>query len=354
MIINRSRTGLLVLFSFFAITSLALAQSSLSLKEILEKNIQAAGGAEKILQVKNYSFKTGQTTFYLNSEGLMKLTTGKDPIITEVILVSQEAVKRNSFGQITEISGPDKAIHQCLARLRSGFFTLMNFKGQLIFQGLKSYGPENLYQLTTKIGDLKVDFFLQAEEFTMKRIAFHGVGLDGQKYEINHDYGPFQEVEGLKLPSSWFSSQVGTRGILYEASDIRINQPLEKEFFSSLEINAGKVEVTESSLKGNVIDFMPRDSNLVTISTNWTRQDIEKAGIKNNDQLTLEIDSLVLDLIFYDQIPQRNALGSGAKLIFPNPQGENYIIFLSIPSSELTPIVEKLKTTLLSIQIKKK
>lgn len=354
MIINRSRTGWLVLFSFFALTSLAQAQSSLTLKEILEKNIQAAGGVEKISQVKNYSFRTGQTTCYLNSEGTMKLTSGKDLIITEVILVSQDEVKRNSFGQIKEITGPNKAIYQCLARLRSGLFTLMNFEGQLIFQGLKSYGPENLYELSTKIGDLKVDFYLHGEEFTLKRIAFQGFELDGQKYEINHDYGSYQEVDGLKLPGSWFSSRVGTRGILYEASDIRINQPLEKEFFSSLDINAGKVEVAAGSLKGNVIDFSQAGSNQISIQTNLIREAIEKAGFKNNDQLTLEIDGLVLELIFYNQIPQRNALAPGAKLIFPNPQGENYIIFLSILSSELTAIVEKLKTTLLSIQIKKK
>lgn len=339
--------SLLFLFSFFLLSH---SQSSLTVKEILEKNIQAAGGKEKLAQIKNYSFKYGPVACYMSADGRMKITEGKEPVITEVILVEQEKVKRNCFNNITELTGLRKAIYQSLAKLRSGLFTLMKFEGKLDFQGMKLFGLKEYYLLSTKIDDLILDFYLDKDEFRLKRIVFKGFDQPAGKYEENHDIGPYQEINGLKIPSSWFSSQVGTRGRLHEISDVKINQPLEKDFFSKLEVSVGKVEISEGALNGNIIEFMFR-RNVLMIGTNWTNKCIQQAGFRTKDKLILQIVGEEIEIDFYESIPSREEIVPGAKFMIPNQQGENYLIYLL--SKEYKQLEEKLEH-LLPIRVKRK
>ncbi|NOR22198.1 MAG: hypothetical protein GQ476_05890, partial [Candidatus Aminicenantes bacterium] len=218
--------GLVVFLGSFL---LLYAQANLSVKDIVEKNIQAAGGPEALSEVKHYSFKHDLKTYYMATSGLMKLTDGKEPVITEVILVEEDKVKRNCFNKVTELAGFMKSTYQCLTKLRCGLFTLINFKDQLEFKGLKSFGPKKHYMLTTDIGELKVEFYLDSDEFTLRRLVFRGFDQSRGKYEVNHDFGPYQEINGIKIPSSWFSSQVGTRGSNYGISDVKINPPLDED-----------------------------------------------------------------------------------------------------------------------------
>jgi hypothetical protein len=318
--------------------------------KIIEKNILAAGGKENLSKVKNYSFKSGQTTYYVSTEGSMKMTEGREPIVTEVILVDKDQAKRNCFNSITELTGLQKSTNQCLAQLRAGLFTLTHFKNKLKFLGLKSFGPEELYMLSTNVNDLQVEFYLDSEEYTLKRLVLKGFDEEQNKLEQNHDFGPYQETDGVKIPSSWFNSQVGARGSTFEISDVKINQPLEKDFFSSLDINAGDVEIGEGSLRGNIIQSSFR-RNILTVGTNWTDDSIQKAGLNTGDKLILQIGSTEVEIDFHESFPPRSSLGPGAKFLIPNRRGENYLIYMI--SSEFKELSEQLET-LLPIQIKKK
>jgi len=331
---------------FFGSVFLSYSQAD----EIIENNIQAAGGKENLSKVKNYSFKYGTTTYYMSADGLMKLTEGREPIITEVTLVEQDKVKRNCFNKVTELSGLQKSTYLCLAKLRCGLFTLKYFKGKLESKGLKSFGPKNHHMFTTHVGDLEVDFYLDSEEFTLKRMVLKGFDPSQDKYEINHDFGPYQEINGVKIPSSWFGSQVGTRGRNYEISDVKINQNLADGFFSKIDINAGKVEITEGALKGNIIES-GFQRNMLQIATNWTDECIKRAGFKTKSKLVLQISDKEIEIDFYESFPPRSSIGPGAKFMVPNQRGDNYIIYLISPEYE--KLAEKLEP-LLPIRVKKK
>ena len=161
----------LIYFSCLAFLLGSVLMSCSKANKIVEESIKAAGGAENLLQVKNFSFKYGSTTYYMSSDGTMKLTQGTDPIITEVILVDQDGAKRNCFNKITELTGHQKSTYQSLAKLRSGLFTLSHFKGQFELKGLKKFGPKEHYMLTTNVGDLEVEFYLDSEEYTIKDLS---------------------------------------------------------------------------------------------------------------------------------------------------------------------------------------
>lgn len=317
--------------------------------KIIEENIKAAGGMENLSQVKNYSFKYGSTTYYMSDDGLMKLTLGEAPIITEVIIADQDGVKRNCFNKITEITGHQKSTYQTMAKLRSGIFTLSHFKGQLELKGLKKFGPKEHYLLGTNIGELDIEFYLDPGDYTIKRLVFKGFDESEGTFEVNHDFGPYQEINGLKIPSSWFDSQVGGRGRLFEITDVKLNQGLDEDFFSKLEVNVGKVEIGEGDLSGSVIQSTFR-RNMLTISTNWTDDCFQKAGFKAKDRLILEISGREIVIDFYDSQPPSGELGQGANFMLPNPRGENYLIYLR--SLEDKDLVEKMEP-LLPIRVKK-
>ena len=333
-----------------SVSSQASAPSEPSLKEILAKNIEAAGGKKNMEKIKNYSFSYGPTTYYLSDKGLMKLTEGNEPVITEVILAGKNQVKRNCFNKTTELSGVQKSTALGLARLWSGLFTLVNFEKELEFKGLKSFGPKSHYTLTARVDDLTVEFYLDSEEYTLQRLVFKGYDEEQNKYEVNHDYGPFMEMDGVKIPSSWFSSQVGTRGSTVEVTNVRVNQTLGKDFFENLEVNVGEVEIGQGTLKGSIIESGFR-RNMLIIGTNWTEDCIQRAGFKSGDKLILQIADSEIEIDFFESFPPRESIGPGAKFMVPNQGNENYIVYLISP--EFKELAEKLEL-LGTIRLKRK
>lgn len=320
------------LFSFFLVFLIAASDFSFSLQklsteDLVKKNIQAAGGNEKILQIKNYSFTFDSMRNCSSSDGRTKISAGRPPAVTEVICAGPDTVIRNSFNHLSEFNGLLKNTYQALALLRSGLFTLKNFSSQLEYKGTKTYGLKNYHVLGTLVGDLRVTFSLDPEEYLIRRIVFQGYDKTAGNYEINHDMGPYQDIEGIRIPSSWFSSEVGGRGVLYEISDVKWNEPLEDTFFSSLEINIGSVEALPGILKGAVVEFMYQ-RNLLLIGTNWTEEAIQKAGFSSKDKLKFRIKDLEVEIDFYDSTLPEGAMHPGAKLMIPNRRGENYHIYL--------------------------
>ena len=263
--------------------------------------------------------------------------------------MDQNKVKRNCFNNITEMTGFVKSTYQCLAKLRSGLFTLVNFKDQLELKGLKNFGPEKFYMLTTNIGDLKVEFYLDSDEYTLKRLVLKAFDQSRGKYEVNHDFGPYQELDGIKIPSSWYSSQVGTRGSNFGISDVQINPPLTKDFFSRIEVNVGEVEIAEGALSGNIIESSFR-RNMLQISTNWTDKCIKGAGFKEKDKLILQIGDREIEMDFHESFPPRETIGPGSRFMVPNRRSENYLIYLISP--EYKQLLEEIEP-LLPIRVKK-
>ncbi|MGZ5469299.1 MAG: hypothetical protein ACXW2H_09220 [Candidatus Aminicenantales bacterium] len=338
---NTSRVRWVVaVITFISAVGLVSAQADLTLKDILKKNLEASGGQEKLGQVKNLSFRTGGTRQIVSAAGDLKILTGKDPVVTEIVCVKGGKVDRNSFGSTSEITGPQKAVYRTLAKIYAGAFSLTKFGDLLRVVGLKSFGPEKLYHLTAKAseGPVTTHFYLKADDFSLKRLVFQGTTAEGDKYEVNYDFAPFEEAEGLRVPLSWFVSQVGTRGNLMEVTELKANQPLAADFFSTMDLNMGAVKVGSGSLEGNVlnVDSFP---NGLFVTTNWTKKDIEQAGFKSGDELTLEggdpDKGFVTSVVFYasaGELPRPGEPGKDIRVLGPAPRaGETYVLQIMGP-----------------------
>lgn len=340
---------------FLASAALLVAQTGLSVEDILRKNIEISGGKAKLTQVKTLSFRTGGTRNFVSAAGELKVTSGREPVVTEAVLVASGKVVRNSFGVVSEVTGPQAIVYQTMAKLYAGLFSLAKFKGQLELVGLKSFGPEKLYHLTIKgpVGPVAVHFYIRADDFLLKRLVFLGATPGGDKYEVNYDFAPFEDVEGLKLPLSWFSSQVGTRGNLTEMSEVKANVTLDKGIFKKAETNIGRTEASPGQLKGNILDWNASPYGL-TVITNWTRKDIDAAGLRTGDTLVLLIGEDEYRLAFYGQsseLPPRDELAKIARLLAPMPRGgESFAI--QFIGGEGGALAEKL-TPLAAVSVKK-
>jgi len=347
--------GAAAVFLLAAFPLFSLAGEELSLKAVVQKNIEASGGKEKISQVKNVSFRAGNTRFLIAASGEVKLSTGKDPVVTEVILVKDGRVMRNSYNTIAEVSDPEKTVYLTLAKLYAGLFSLIKFDGELKLEGLKSFGPEKLYHLTpAKPGAVEVGFFLRPDDFRLKRLVFRGKTAEGDIYEVNTDFGPFEAVEGINMPLSWFSSQVGTRGNLSEITDVKLSQPLPEELFSELKVNVGAIEAGPGHLRGNVLDFNTSPYGLM-IATNWRKGDLEKAELRTGDKLSFLVEGIESELVFYassSEVPSRDELAKGARLMMPMPRGGDTFV-LQFVAVDTAPIASKL-APLTPIEIRKK
>lgn len=309
-----------------AAASLASAQASLSLRDILRKNIEASGGKATLAAVRNLSFKTGSQRHFASAAGDLKVLTGKDPVVTEAVLASGGRVRRNSFGTTSDVTGPERTVFRTLGKLYAGLFSLAKFQGELVLVGTRSFGPEKFYHLTTKggAGPVAVHFYLRADDFLLKRLVFQGATPEGDRVEVNYDFAPFEEAEGgLRLPSGWFVSQVGSRGNLVEMSDVKTNLPLGKDFFAGAECNAGQAEASPGRMKGNVLDWNSSPFGL-TIVTNWTKKDADRAGLRTGDKLLLLLDEDEYELTFYGsakELPPPNEQAKGTRLLAPQPWG---------------------------------
>jgi hypothetical protein len=327
------------------------AHPQISMDEILDKNVRAAGGMEKIASIKNFSFKDGQTIYYLSSAAQMKMTSGKDPAITEVILVDQKSAIRNCFNKLSDFGPLLEQTFQTRAKLYSGLFTLLKFKDELESKGTKRFGPKEFHVLTTKTKDLEVQFYIDTTDFLLKRFVFLGHNPDFGKYEVNHDLGPFQEVNGMNIPSSWFASQVGTRGDEAEISDVKWNLDLAENFFTDYSLNAGNTDFSEGVLKGNIVDFEIGRGGQIMISTNWTDDCFKRAGFASGDKLVLSLGDSQMEVDFYTSQPPRSAYGQGAILMIPARGNENYVVY--VLASGYQDLAERLEP-LRAIQVKKK
>lgn len=305
-----SSVFILVLFSISLVINLGAGEQKISVKEIIEKNIAASGGKARIDSLTTLSFDTESTiyrriltTYYAAGDGRMKIVVGDGELVENVTVVDEDEIGIRNFAAPAKLTNLKKAELTCFAGLCGGGFTLKNFKDRLRFSGIKRFGPETHYVLTTRIRGHDIDFYIDTKEHTLKRIVFKGSDEMQGGYKSTYDFGQVVASKGLKIPSSWFKSFIGPK----ERNDSRVNIgniktgiQLEKGFFKTLDINFGRVRAVEGYLEGNVIASRFTGRKNVVMTVNWTPADMDKAGFKTRDKLKLNIGGSELEVVFLE------------------------------------------------------
>jgi len=327
-----------------------LAQDVLSVKELVEKNVQAAGGAEKLDAIKNFTFTLGLETIYVTTDERMKITAGKAPVITEITLVNKNTVVKNCFNDVTELEGSTKSTYQILTLLRSGLYTISKLEHLLKPEGVKQFGPKTYHVVSAQLEGLKADFYLDSDEFIIKRIVFQGQDTAGEEYEMSQDFGPYKMVDGVNLPTTWYTSHVGTRGETHTMENVKFNQSLNNGLFANYIVNVGEVKVAMGDLSGQIVD-VERMGDYLIVYTNWTPRCIQQAGFQPKEKLMLDISNKTIEVVLEENQPSRTAMATVLTSMFPSSSGTSYVIlFAPSVGNEISESLAPLK----EIHIKRK
>ncbi len=284
---------LAAIFLAFCVWARGLDDAGLTARDVISKNLTAAGGAETVSRVGSLSFSAGASKYAASADGRMKVRSVlEEPAVFEAVLVEGTSVRKNSLGRVSEVKGFERMRWIILGRLIGGLFTLKPFEESLVYEGTASFGPERHHVLSSRIDGVKVSFYVDSTDFLVKRLVLSGAGADGQNMEECHEvaYGPGGERP--RLPSTMFVAQVGVGGTYAPAarplSDIKLEENLPDGFFKEFGINAGRAAAAPGRLEGNILfGQFDEEDFFVRIMTNWTEDDIRASGFQNGDVLVL-------------------------------------------------------------------
>lgn len=343
---------LLILFCLPGQEAEANEGQGLTVAEIIAKNIEAVGGKEKIESIKNVTFDAVNPNYpqvinkySASSDGRLRIETNINGLVPAIVILNNGEIKTVQFSNTQELSPLEKVNIKCFNNLYTGAFSLMNFKDILTFQGMKKFGPEKYYLLTTTIDNHSVTFYIDTKEFILKRVVFKGSSKEDGKYESAYEFGPAQDADGLKVPSSRFGTNVGT-GNTYSGqsmiSNFKINQPLDDKFFDKQELNFGSVTAIENLIKGNGIFSQAIPGRYTVVLTNYSAADLEKSKLKSQDRIRIKIGESEFDghYLSSDQEIATEHTSPGSAILLRQEDG--YAVFLLF-GDNFSPINEKFK-----------
>jgi len=339
-----------------------LSQQEPSVADLVGKNIQAAGGRDKLVQIKNFSFRAESRQYFIAADGTMKTLMGfKPPVTIEAVSVKGDQSSRNFMNQISEVTGNEKLRLKMIAKLYGGAFTLANFSKILSWQGEKSYGAIKFYCLASTESGMQTTFYIDNNDYFIKRVVFSGSDKESGKFEFIYEYDGYKDVSGIRLPTSLFVTQVGFSGNAVssrsEISDIVINPQLDPEFYSRLEINAGEVKTEDGGLRGNILHY-DSEGKAIFMLINYTPETMIKTGFKSNDRLLLTYGKIEMPIVYYatqDEAINAGVYSNGAAHLTCGGSETRglFYIFISYPSdAEVTRALQDIQP-LLPIEIKK-
>jgi hypothetical protein len=339
---------LLVLIAGPGLVPLPAAGAADEAADVVKRNVAAAGGEARLAAVQSLSFTAGLNAFTATPSGRMKVVVrGLPPAVLEVTLVEPGRVVRNGLGGPAEVGDVERARLTFYARLFGGCFTLRNFAAGLRSEGPRRFGPQTFHRLRAEIPPMTAEFDVDTAEGLLRQVALRGTNPDGSRYEEFFDMGPYAEVAGVKMPSSWFRSTVGGRGSLSEFAGLAFDLPLEPDFFTKADINAGEVKVGPGSLEGAVLSLLDQGGSFVLL-TNWTPEHAAGAGLASGAALRLRVEDLESDAVYFaraNEIESANAYQPGARLLTFDPQrgGTLWILYFTPPQEEAAAVKARVK-----------
>lgn len=354
-VFRRSIPGSFVALAL-AVTAFAAAADDAS--DVVKRNLAAAGGEARLAAVRSLSFKAGSINYTATPAGTMKaVVEGLPPAVLEAVLVAPGRVVRRRPGGEAEVGELERARLTLYARLFGGGFTLRGFADGLRYDGLRRFGPESFHRVRAEIPPATVEFDLDTAEGLIRQVALRALNPDGSRYEEFFDFGPYQDVQGLRLPGSWFRSTVGGRGSLSEFSDFAFDAPLPPDFFERADINIGEAKVEAGRLEGRTLALLDQ-GRMHAVVTNWTPGQAAAAGLVSGDPLALIIEGLEYDAVFYASSAEAGAAGAfkpGTRILSYDPeQGETLWAAFLGPSPEDAAAIKKAVKGLSPVAVRKR
>jgi len=294
-----------------------------SAAEIIARTLRAAGTTETIEKTKVLQFATRISTYTVWRDGSMKMESAlAKPYVYQSLVVTAAAVTQNQLGIESFLTGAEAERMRCLGLLYGGLFTLEKVAEGLQMEGEKRYGPERFYVLSRNLGVLKATFFVDAADYSVRRLVFSREGIDEWCYEFSR----FESISGVRIPRSIFTSQVGVQGTGSPGAQpilaVEVNPEVPATPLLRATVAIGDRRVVPGILEGRILcGFFDEESLFTALFTNWGTEEIEEAGLRSGDRVTVTCGEVEFETTFFvteDEVNDPRVYEPGNSLFIRN------------------------------------
>lgn len=204
------RKQLITLVALAAIPALSLAQTA---DEIIDKNIAAIGGADKIAAVKSFQFDQSMNIMGMDMKGKTSVVVGQSAR-TDITAMGQQitqVVDGNKGWAINPMSGgtTPQALPDDQVKMQKGnthivgteLATAKSEKYPVELVGKEKMNDKDVYNLKVSKPEGVSNYFVDASTYQLVG-AKSTVSVQGNSGEVKQQYGNYKTIDGLTLPST--------------------------------------------------------------------------------------------------------------------------------------------------------
>ncbi|MHC4944292.1 MAG: hypothetical protein ACYTG7_14855 [Planctomycetota bacterium] len=248
-------------------SSATVEEKAFTAREIIDRNLAATGGEERLRAVQSLSMEGKQgsiimtpppedVTAYFKKPHHFKMKSGFQ-IVTydgeEVLICTGEEPK--------PITGPDRADLEFRIGMAIHCFSLLNwepFFEQALFAGRKKYGSHEEYILKfpKTVNGEDLDVHIDAKTFLIDRVVYMAPHSKLESLKTVYRFRDYKEVEGIQLPHYFCLDKVGWgmggEGTHVEVQSYALNPELDDGFLKDMSLDFGHLACKDDCIEGEV------------------------------------------------------------------------------------------------------
>lgn len=278
-------------------------------REVIEKNLEAAGGVEAIRAVESLVLKGASGSALLAPSEEVTIYLLKPDRLKQVgdfriVLCDGNRYICNDGVEEQEMSGGTLEG----MRYRIGFyhnaFSLLNWEAyfdEAELLGVKDYGLARHYELRFPAAENGRDLlvYVDAESMLIDRLVYSRSQEGAGQLKVVNQLRDWEAHGGLMVPMRIVYDTIGweTSPSQFVISEFLVNEPVDPAIFDSAAIDFGEVTVSEGRVQGEIYGEMDG-----TLLTNVRMEDLAEAGIEQLDRVTFEMGDFSMKMRFLENI----------------------------------------------------
>jgi hypothetical protein len=281
--------------------------------EVIEKNLQAVGGRDRIQSIQSMIVKgaTGSALLPPSEEVTLYLKKPdhfKQEGAFRVVLCSGDRFLANTGGTQAPISGGSlDELNYRIGYYHNGF-SLLKWKDYFPtaeLEEIKKYGPTEQYQIRLPAAEGGRDLiaYIDADTFLVDRLVYNIRQAGAGFLQVVNRLRDYQDFEGIQIPTRLVYDKVG-----WEVSpshflirEVNFDPELDENLFENADIDFGTVVCGADQVQGEIRGVMNG-----TLLTNVTLEDLTSMNIQHTDWVRLQVGDIKMEVKVLDNI-QRSA-----------------------------------------------
>lgn len=305
----RKSAFIVILAATALYAAVAQGEDCRTAREVIEKNLEAVGGVERIRALESLVLRGASGSALLPPSEEVTLYLLKPDRLKQVgdfrvVLCDGGRYLYNDGTAESEMTGG--TLEGMLYRLGfyHGAFSLLKWEQYFDtaeLAGVKDYGLTRQYELRFPGAENGRDLlvYIDAETMLIDRLVYlksqEGAGL----LKVVNQLRDWEEHGGLTVPTRIIFDTIGWEASPshFVISEFLVNEPVDPAIFETASIDFGTVTVGEGRVQGEIYGEMDG-----TLLTNVRIEDLAQAGIEQLDWVTFSMGDFSMKMRFLENI----------------------------------------------------